>query len=76
MFRVQRECLYPRAVKDLAQLRIAILQWEERWKAMMAELGTDAKIPELWRMSALLELCPKDVKEHMLLRLDEVGEDY
>ena len=63
-------------MKDLAQLRIAILQWEERWKAMMAELGTDAKIPELWRMSALLELCPKDVKEHMLLRLDEVGEDY
>ena len=27
-------------------------------------------------MSALLEICPKDVKEQMLLRLDEVGENY
>ena len=26
-------------------------------------------------MSALLEICPKDVKEQMLLRLDEVGEN-
>ena len=25
---------------------------------------------------ALLEICPKDVKEQMLLRLDEVGENY
>ena len=27
-------------------------------------------------MSALLEICPKNVKEQMLLRLDEVGERY
>ena len=43
---------------------------------MMSELGEGAKIPDLWRMSALLEICPKDVKEQMLLRLDEVGENY
>ena len=43
---------------------------------MMSELGGGAKIPDLWRMSALLEICPKDVKEQMLLRLDEVGENY
>ena len=30
---------------------------------MMSELGEGAKIPDLWRMSALLEICPKDVKE-------------
>ena len=42
----------------------------------MSELGECAKIPNLWRMSALLEICPKDVKEQMLLRLDEVGENY
>ena len=41
----------------------------------MSELGGGAKIPDLWRMSALLEICPKDVKEHMLLRLDEVGKN-
>ena len=43
---------------------------------MMSELGEGAKIPDLWRMSALLEICPKDVKEDILLRLDEVGENY
>ena len=43
---------------------------------MMSDLGEGAKIPDLWRMSASLEICPKDVKEQMLLRLDEVGENY
>ena len=33
-------------------------------------------MPVLWRMSALLEICPKDVKEQMLMRLDEIGEAY
>ena len=72
MFRVQRECMYPKPVKDVGQVRLAIMQWEEKWKVMMSELGEGAKIPDLWRMSALLEICPKDVKEQMLLRLDEV----
>ena len=76
MFRVQRECMYPKPTKDVGQVRFAIMQWEEKWKAMMSELGGDAKIPDLWRMSALLEICPKDVKEQMLLRLDEVAENY
>ena len=76
MFRVQRECMYPKPVKDVGQVRLAIMQWEEKWKVMMSELGEGAKIPDLWRMSALLEICPKDVKEQMLLRLDEVGENY
>ena len=43
---------------------------------MTSELGGDAKIFELLRMSALLEICPKDVKEQMLMRLDEIGENY
>ena len=76
MFRVQRECMYPKPLKDVGQVRLAIMQWEEKWKVMMSELGEGAKIPDLWRMSALLEICPKDVKEQMLLRLDEVGENY
>ena len=53
------------------------MQWEEKWKAMMSELGKDAKIRDLWRMSALLDICPKDVKEQMMMmRLDENGENY
>ena len=68
--------MYPKPVKEVGQARLAIMQWEEKWKALMSELGEGAKIPDLWRMSALLEICPKDVKEQKLLRLDEVGENY
>ena len=34
------------------------------------------QIPALWRMSALLAICPKDVKEQMTMRLDEIDENY
>ena len=34
------------------------------------------KIPDFWSMSAFLEICPKDVREHMMVRLDEIGENY
>ena len=66
----------PKPVKDVGQLRLAIMQWEEKWTVMMSELREGAKIPDLRRMSALLVICPKDVKEQKLLRLDEVGENY
>ena len=42
---------------------------------MMTEPGGDAKIPDLCRRSALLEMYPKDVKDQMLMRLDEIGEN-
>ena len=74
MFRMQRECMYPKPLKDVGQVRLAITQWEEKWKVMLSELGEGAKIPDQWRISALLEICPKDVKEQMWFRLDEVGE--
>ena len=61
--------------KEVVPVRLAIMQWEEKWKAMTSELGGDAKIPDLRRMSALLEICPKDVKEQMLMRLDKIGEN-
>ena len=75
MFRVQRECMYPKLAKDVRQVRLAIMQWEEKSKVMMSELGKDAKIAELWRMSALFEICPKDVKEQIMMRLDAIGEN-
>ena len=40
------------------------------------------RVPDLWRMSALLAMCPKDekdvkdVQDEMLMRLDEIGENY
>ena len=29
----------------------------------MSELGKDAKIPDLWRKSALLDICPKEPRQ-------------
>ena len=75
LFRMQHECMCPKQATHVRRVGLAIMQWEEKWKAMMSELGGDAKIPDLWRMSALLEICPKDVKEQMMMRLGEVGEN-
>ena len=51
-----------------------IMQVEEKWASMMSEFGKHAKIPDFWRISALLKVCPKDVKEQMLMRPDEKRE--
>ena len=60
-----------KAVKDVGQVKAAIMQWEQTWKNMMTELG-GAKIPDLWRMSALPEMCPRGVQDQMLRRLDGI----
>ena len=66
--------MYPKPAKGDSG-RFAIMKQEETWKAMIVELRQDAKIFDLWRMSALLEICPKDVREQMMLRLDEIGDN-
>ena len=38
--------MYPKPAKDVGRVRLAIMQWEEKWKVMMSELGGGAKIPE------------------------------
>ena len=52
------------------------MQWEEKWKIMMSDLGKDAKIPDLWGLSGLSETCPKKVKEQMMMRLGGIGENH
>ena len=76
MFRVQKDCMYPKTARNLGEVAGLVLEWEEKWRRMLAELGPEVRIPELWRMSALLEICPKGVQEQMMLRLDEIGESY
>ena len=49
MFRVRRGCMNPTPAKDVSQVRLAIMQREEKWKATMSELGGGAKIQDLWR---------------------------
>ena len=51
---------------------LAVMQREEKWKKRMTELGGDAKIPELRSKSALPEMCLQDVKDQMMMRLDEI----
>ena len=67
-FRVQRECMYLKAVKDVEQ----VMYWEEMRKAIMRELYVGVKVPDLWRMSAQAETYPSNVKKQMLIRLDEI----
>ena len=43
------------------------MQREEKRKAMMSELGGNVKVPDSR---------PKDVKEHLMMRLDELCENY
>ena len=64
MFRVQRECMCPKAVKDVSQVKFAIVHWEERREKMMAELGGGARIPDMWRLLALMAICPKEEGGH------------
>ena len=52
------------------------MQWEDKWQGMMSELGGDAKILDLWRTSSLLEICPKEVDEQMMMTLYDIGENY
>ena len=49
---------------------------EESGRNTTTELGSDTEISDLWRMSALLEFCPKGVRKQMLLQLNESGEHY
>ena len=42
---------------------------------MTSEHGQDARITYLWRMSGPVGDTSKEVKEQMLMRLDEIGEN-
>ena len=75
IFRVQRERTYSKRATHVSHVRLAIMPWEEQWKTVTSEHGQDARITDLWRMSGLLEIRPKEVKEQMLMRLDEIGEN-
>ena len=60
--------MYPKLAKDVSHVRSAITQWMESHDV---RTGKDAKIADLWRLSDLLKICPKDVKEQVMMRLDE-----
>ena len=66
MMRVLMECMYPKEVKG-SELVQAILQWEMKWNQMMKDQPGGTNIPELWRMAALMKVCPKEIKHNVEL---------
>ena len=54
-----------------AKVRLAFIRSEDKWRAIMSEHRFDVKISDLWRMSALVETCTTDAKEHMPMRQEE-----
>ena len=53
--------MYPKEVR-VAELGPAILKWEGQWKKMMDEQPKEANMPQMWNMAALMEMCPKEIK--------------
>jgi hypothetical protein len=71
MMRLQQESMYPKSVKT-TELVGAVLAWEDKWKKMLRD-QPDAKIPDMWKMSAMLKLCPKEIQDMVELRWDEIS---
>ena len=76
MFRQQRECMYPRTAQKLEEVESGVMEWEQKWRRMERELGKDMKIPIIWKMAALMEIAPKNIQDQLLMRMDEIGENY
>ena len=75
VMRLQQECMYPKVAK-VEELVGAVLAWEGKWKRMEREQEKDIKIPKIWKMAAMLKLCPKEIADMVELRWDEIGEEY
>ena len=43
MFRIQKECMYPKQARNIREVGSMILEWEGKWTRMMAELGQKSK---------------------------------
>ena len=71
MMRLQQESMYPKSVKT-TELVGAVLAWEDKWKKMLRDQPY-AKIPDMWKMSAMLKLCPKEIQDMVELRWDEIS---
>ena len=69
-----REALHPKAVHDLKQLISKVVEWEDKWARMAAE--HKETLPVIWKMAALMELCPPDKQDVVYRNVNGVSEDY
>jgi len=47
-----------------------------KWKAMLVEQPAGTKMPEVWRMAALMKMCPKEIKSMIDINWDTIQERY
>ena len=68
--------MYPKPAKDVGQVRLAIMQWEDKWKSddVRARRGCEdsRSVEDVGVAGNLSERC----EEQTLMRLDEIGENY
>ena len=74
VLRVHKEAMHPKPVKDMGMLISQIVEWEDRWNRMAKEHKDP--LPVIWKMAALMELCPTEVQDMIYQNVDEVNEDY
>lgn len=73
VLRIHREAMHPKPSQDIGNLISHIVEWEDRWTRMAKDYPA---VPALWKMAALMELCPADVQDMVYQTIDEVNEDY
>ena len=73
ILRMHREAMHPKPVKDMEALISHIVEWEDRWNRM-AKKHKDP-LPVIWKMAALMELCPPEVQDMIYQNVDEVNKD-
>lgn len=74
VLRVHKEAMHPKPVKNLNQLISHVVEWEDKWNAMAKEHKDP--LPVIWKMAALMELCPVEVQDMVYQNVDEFKEDY
>ena len=74
VLRMHWEAMHPKPVKDMEALISHIVEWEDRWNRMAKEHKDP--LPVIWKMAALMELCPPEVQDMIYQNVDEVNEDY
>ena len=70
--RDHREVLYPKALKELAEVVRGIMEWEEKLCRLEKSYGV---IPELLKIAALVEMLPQTIKDMVMMQPDE-HQDY
>ena len=75
IMRMHKEVMYPKEV-NIAEVVGGIVTWETKWGQMVKELDKEAKLPVIYKMMAIMQLVPKELRELAEGRMDEIKEDY